>query len=85
MLAQVGSSKALRELPEQDEGLEQCLNGWVGKTPLAASCHRSVDGLQGIFAEDTVVARALLVRGIAGIKGNAGHRTSQSLAAIRRP
>ena len=47
MLAQVGSSKALRELPEQDEGPEQCLNGWVGKTQargaLAASCHQSVD------------------------------------------
>jgi hypothetical protein len=39
------------------------LNAWVGKTQaggaLAAGCHRSVDGLQSIFAEDTIVAQPL--------------------------
>ena len=63
MLAQVGSSEALRELPEQDESLEERLNAWVGKTQgggaLTAGCDRSVDGLQGIFAEDAVVAQPL--------------------------
>src|SRR5215831_2649054 len=51
MLAQVGGSEALWELPEQDESLEERLNAWVGKTQargaLTASCDRSVDGLQG--------------------------------------
>jgi hypothetical protein len=60
MLAQIGGPEALRELSEQDEGLEKRLSAWVGKTQagraLAAGCHRSVDGLQGIFAEDAVVA-----------------------------
>src|SRR5215831_5946232 len=63
MLAQVGSSEALRELPEQDESLEERLNARVGKTQaggaLTAGCDRSVDGLQGIFAEDAVVAQPL--------------------------
>src|SRR5215471_3567984 len=63
MLAQIGGPEALRELPEQDEGLEECLNAWVGKTQargaLTASYDRSVDGLQGIFAEDAVVAQPL--------------------------
>src|SRR5215471_14056634 len=63
MLAQVGSPEALRELPEQDESLEERLNAWVGKTQaggaLTAGCDRPVDGLQGIFAEDAVVAQPL--------------------------
>src|SRR6201993_2277528 len=63
MLAQIGGPEALRELSEQDEGLEQRLNAWVGKTQagraLVAGCHRSVDGLQSIFAEDAVVAQSL--------------------------
>src|SRR5215469_2128171 len=63
MLAQVGSPEALRELPEQDESLEERLNAWVGKTQaggaLTAGCDRSVDGLKGIFAEDAVVAQPL--------------------------
>src|SRR6201981_3215520 len=62
MLAQIGGPEALRELSEQDEGLEQRLNAWVGKTQagraLVAGCHRSVDGLQSIFAEDAVVAQS---------------------------
>src|SRR5215471_15626394 len=63
MLAQVGSPEALWELPEQDESLEERLNAWVGKTQaggaLTAGCDRPVDGLQGIFAEDAVVAQPL--------------------------
>src|SRR6201981_3058184 len=63
MLAQIGGPGALRELSEQDQGLEKRLSAWVGKTQagaaLAAGCHRSVDGLQGIFAEDAVVAQPL--------------------------
>src|SRR6201988_2481114 len=63
MLAQIGGPEALRELSEQDEGLEKRLNAWVGKTQagraLAAGCHRSVDGLQSIFAEDAIVAQPL--------------------------
>ncbi len=63
MLAQIGGPEALRELSEQDEDLEERLNAWVGKTQagraLAAGCHRSVDGLQSIFAEDAVVAQPL--------------------------
>src|ERR1700739_1091405 len=63
MLAQIGSPEALRELSEQDEGLEERLNAWVSKTQagraLAAGCHRSVDGLQRIFAEDAIVAEPL--------------------------
>lgn len=53
MLAQIGGPEALRELSEQDEGLEEHLNAWVSKTQagraLAAGCHRSVAGLQSIF------------------------------------
>ena len=63
MLAQIGGPEALRELSEQDEGLEKRLNAWVGKTQagraLAAGCYRSVDGLQSIFAEDAIVAQPL--------------------------
>src|SRR5246127_4610412 len=63
MPAQIGGPEALRELSEQDEGLEKRLNGWVGKTQagraLAAGCHRSVDGLQSIFTKDAVVAQPL--------------------------
>src|ERR1700741_481052 len=63
MLTQIGGPEALRELSEQGEGLEKRLNAWVGKTQagraLAAGCHRSVDGLQSIFAEDAVVAQPL--------------------------
>ena len=36
MLAQVSGPEALRELPEQDESLEQRLNTWVGKTQAEA-------------------------------------------------
>jgi hypothetical protein len=36
MLAQIGGPEALRELPEQDEGLEERLDAWIGKTQ--ASC-----------------------------------------------
>jgi hypothetical protein len=47
--------------PEQDEGLEECLDAWIGKTQaggaLAAGYHRSVDGLQGAFAENAIVAQ----------------------------
>src|ERR1700745_3111114 len=63
MLAQIGGPEALRGLSGQDEGLEKRLNAWVGKTQagraLAAGCHRSVDGLQSIFAEDAIVAQPL--------------------------
>src|SRR6202008_3335377 len=63
MLAQIGGPEALRELSEQGEGLEERLNGWVGKTQagraLAAGCHRSVDGLPSIFTKDAVVAQPL--------------------------
>jgi hypothetical protein len=31
MLAQIGGPEALRELPEQDEGLEERLDAWIGK------------------------------------------------------
>src|ERR1700758_759917 len=50
MLAQIGGPEALRELSEQDEGLEKRLSAWVGKTQagraLGAGCARSVNGLQ---------------------------------------
>src|ERR1700739_2426493 len=63
MLAQIGGPEALRELSEQDQGLEKRLSAWVGKTQaggaLAARRDRSGDGLQGIFAEDAVVAQPL--------------------------
>src|SRR5246127_416240 len=63
MLAQIGGPEALRELSEQDEGLEKRLSAWVGKTQagraLEAGCHRAVNGLQVIFAEDAVVAQPL--------------------------
>src|SRR6201987_805008 len=63
MLAQIGGPEALRERSEQDEGLEERLNGWIGKAQagraLATGCHRSVDGLQSIFTQDAVVAQPL--------------------------
>src|SRR6201987_6493167 len=63
MLAPVGGPEALRERSEQDEGLEERLNGWIGKAQagraLATGCHRSVDGLQSIFTQDAVVAQPL--------------------------
>src|SRR5579863_3416686 len=63
MLAQVASPEALRELPEQDEGLQERLNAWIGEAQagcaLAAGCHRALDGSQCVLAEDAVMAQAL--------------------------
>ena len=40
MPAQVGDAEALCELPEQDEGVQEQVNAWIGK----AQAPRRVDG-----------------------------------------
>ena len=63
MVAQIGSAKALWELAEQDESVQECVNARVREAEaggaLARGCHRLVDGAEGVFAEDTIVAQAL--------------------------
>jgi hypothetical protein len=62
MPAQVGGPEAFGKLPEQDEGMQQRMDALVGKTQprgsLPAGGNRTVDGLEGVFAEDAVVAQA---------------------------
>src|SRR6478736_7558286 len=62
MPAQVGGAEALCELPEQDEGVQEQVNAWIGKAQardaLTAGGERTVDGLEGIFAEDAIMAEA---------------------------
>jgi hypothetical protein len=63
MLAQIASAEPLRELSEQNEGVQECLNARVCKAQtgraLVAGGHRLLDGAQRLFAEDAVVAHAL--------------------------
>ena len=62
MLAQVGGAKALRELPEQ-QSMQERVHARIGKaqarSPLAAGHDRTIDALEGILAEDAIVAQAL--------------------------
>ena len=62
MPAQVGDAEALCELPEQDESVQEQVNAWIGKAQardaLTAGGERTVDGLEGIFAEDAIMAEA---------------------------
>ena len=48
MLAQISGAKALGELPEQDESLQQRMDAQVGKAqargPLLAGGDRTIDG-----------------------------------------
>src|SRR6516225_7815639 len=63
MLAQIGRPESLRELPEQDDGVQERVHALIGKaqarSPLATGGARPVDGLESIFAEDAVMAHAL--------------------------
>ena len=63
---QIGGAEACRELPEQDQGLQQRVHAWIGKAQaggaLAPGGDRAVDGLQGVFAEHAVVAQPLDVQ-----------------------
>src|SRR6266849_4093881 len=62
MLAQIGRPEALGELAEQDEGMQERVHTLISKAqprgPLAAGGNRTIDGLEGIFAEDAIVAHA---------------------------
>jgi hypothetical protein len=62
MLAQVGGAKALHELPEQ-QSMQERVHARIGKaqarSPLAAGHDRTIDALEGILAEDAIVAQAL--------------------------
>jgi hypothetical protein len=63
VLAQVGGTEALRELSEQDEGVQERVRARIGKTQargaLAPGRHRAIDGSESIFAEHAIVAQAL--------------------------
>jgi hypothetical protein len=63
MLAQVGGTEALRELSEQDEGVQERVRVRIGKaqSPRRAGTRPPlvIDGSESIFAEDAVVAQAL--------------------------
>jgi hypothetical protein len=62
VVAQVGGAEALRELPEQDEGLQQRAEAGVGEAQargaLAPCRDRIGDGLEGVLGEYAVVAEA---------------------------
>src|SRR5712664_3342104 len=62
MLAQIGGAEALRELPEQDESMQKRVSPRIGKAQtrgaLAAGSDRAVDSLEGILAENAIVAEA---------------------------
>jgi hypothetical protein len=55
------SAEALGKLPEQDEGVQERVDARIGKaearSSLAPGRHRTIDGVQGIFAEDAIVAQ----------------------------
>src|SRR6516165_4212899 len=62
MLAQIGCPEPSWELPEQDPGMQERVNAWIGKAQaggtLVPGAHRFIDRLEGILAEDAVVAQA---------------------------
>src|SRR5258708_15389995 len=62
MLAQIGGAEALRELPEQDESMQERVNPRIGEAQtrgaLATGSDRAVDSLEGILAENAIVAEA---------------------------
>ena len=63
MVAQIGCSGSLGELPEQDEGMQERVDARIGEAQargaLAARRDRAVDGLEGVFGEHAVVAQTL--------------------------
>ena len=63
MLAEIGSSEALGELPEQDDGVQEGVSVLIGEAQaggtLATCDDRAIDCLEGILAEDAIVAEAL--------------------------
>jgi hypothetical protein len=62
LLAQISRSEALRRLPEQYERMQERVCLLIGKAQpqasLAADGYRAINCLEGIFAEDAVVAHA---------------------------
>jgi hypothetical protein len=62
MPAQVGRPEALGKPSEQGESVQERMEAHVNKTqprgPQPAGGDRPVDGLEGFFAEDAVVAQA---------------------------
>jgi hypothetical protein len=62
MPAHVGRPEAFGKLSEQDESMQQRMGAHVSKMQprgsLQAGGDRPVDGLEGVFAEDAVVAQA---------------------------